>query len=78
MNLQELKAVIEEREFRRESYSLNGELRDDTLCIDHVHGTWLVYYAERGKRWNERSFLSESEACKYFLDLISTDSDTRP
>lgn len=73
MDKAELARVLQEDGYRPTAYSLDGGLRDDTLCLDEVHGKWVVYYSERGQRWNEREFSSEDAACQYFLKLIRQD-----
>ena len=51
-------------------YSLDGELRDDTLVLDHVEGAWVVFRCERGARTDERRFTSEWEANAHVLDTL--------
>ncbi|HWE87965.1 MAG TPA: hypothetical protein VG317_00715, partial [Pseudonocardiaceae bacterium] len=70
VNLGELEEVLKARGVRDDLYSLSGGLAEDTLCIDEIYGKWFVYYAERGKKWDEKEFDSEDAACKHFLKLI--------
>ncbi|MCL1046945.1 SPOR domain-containing protein [Shewanella electrodiphila] len=45
--------------------------QSDAYCLDKVAGKWSVFYSERGVD-SEPLYTSksESEACKYFYDLI--------
>lgn len=52
-------------------YSLEGGLPNDTYCIDRAGGSrWVVYYSERGSKFNERFFNDESGACHYLLQTL--------
>lgn len=73
MNRDQLLDVLRNEGIRDDSYSLYGGLQDDTLALDRVGETWIVYYSERGKRWDERSFTNEDSACEYLLQLLRSD-----
>jgi hypothetical protein len=77
MNREELRAVLDQEGIRPDAYSLEGGLREDRLTVDSVGGRWVVYYVERGRRWNERYFSEEGAACRYLLELLRTDSSAR-
>jgi hypothetical protein len=45
------------------------------FVLERKNGRWAVYYTERGERFDEQTFETEDEACRYILDhLLSTDS----
>lgn len=47
-------------------YSLNGELKSDSLILDRFQNKWKVYYfSERGSIHDERIFETEDDACYY-------------
>lgn len=71
MNKQELKKWLEEENVREENYSLEGGLRNDTICLDEFNGRWKVYYTERGVEYDVRYFHNESDACDYFYQKFS-------
>jgi hypothetical protein len=50
-------------------YSFEGE-RHDALCLLAAGQTWHVFLSERGQRHEERSFVTEEEACTYFLKRL--------
>jgi hypothetical protein len=50
-------------------YCLNGE-RHESLCRVVEDWRWKVFLSERGVRYEERTFASESEACEYFFERI--------
>ncbi len=51
---------------------LNGGLLDDTITLGKTATGWAVYYSERGEKKNLRVFLTEDEACRYFLAYIKS------
>ena len=67
MRIDELKAIVDERAKRRSAYSVDEGLADDALIIERVHGRFVVYYYERGRRSFEKWFEHEEEAVSYFL-----------
>jgi len=50
-------------------YCLNCE-RHESLCIVVEDSQWKVFLSERGVRYEETTFATESEACNYFLKRI--------
>ena len=76
MNIEELKNLLDEKGISPNRYSLNGGLENDTLCIEKVFCKWVVYYTERGNKYNEKSFLNENDACEYFYKLLAEDCST--
>jgi hypothetical protein len=77
VNRDELLDILRIEGIRDDSYSLDGGLRDDRLTIDRIGDMWIVYYSERGKRWDERSFTDEDSACQYLLQLLRSDRRER-
>lgn len=70
MNKIELKEYFKKHNIPEKYYSLNGGMEEEKICLDDVHGKWVVYSVERGKMWGIREFDDEEKACKYFLDEI--------
>ncbi len=77
MNREQLREVLKAGGYRDNAYNLDGGLLDDRLTIDQVGGQWIVYYSERGKRWDERVFPDEQSACNHLLDLLKSDRSAR-
>ncbi len=66
MNVSDVREIVEAAEVDPTFYSLDGE-RHEALCI-LAHGQrWQVFLSERGRRFEERTFETEDEACTYFL-----------
>lgn len=58
------------------SYSLNGDLKSDAIILFHNYAKWEVFYLdERGGRNEERTFISEEEACLYVYRLFLKGKD---
>ena len=55
---------------------LSGGLLDDTVTLNRTADGWEVYYPERGKKYNVRTFPTEDEACRYFLAFTSSEGST--
>ncbi len=70
MKKQELINKLKEAEIPEDSYSLVGGIYNDRYYIEEVYGTWELYYCERGKRYNEKHFSLEEDACEYFYNII--------
>ena len=70
MNRIELSELLISEEIPSNSYSLDGGLQNDTLCIDRTSCGWIVYYTERGVKFEEMGFPSEEDACSYFYERI--------
>ena len=51
---------------------LAGGLLDDTCTLNRTAGGWEVYYSERGKKYDVRTFGTEDEACRYFLAWMNS------
>lgn len=48
------------------AYCLNGGKPEDALCMCRFGlFFWQCYYVERGKKWDTRIFLTQSQACFY-------------
>jgi len=71
MTRAELAAALRQGRVNPAVYSLDGGLPNDAYCLDDAGGgRWVVYYSERGSRFDERMFDQESEACQYLLDTL--------
>ena len=70
MNIVELKSVLEDREFRSDGYRILEAPGESTWCIKKQGKTWLVFYFERGTKFELQRFKEESAACEYFYNRI--------
>ena len=53
------------------NYTLNGPPYNDSSWVIELKGkVWSVFNFERGKRYDERFFNSEDEACKYIFEKL--------
>lgn len=59
------------------AYAVN-EVRDDACCLfETSSGDWLVFYSQRGHRYEQRAFVTESAACEHLLHMVLSDETTR-
>ncbi len=71
MTLNELKNVVAKNEkIPTDSYSFEGGLPNEALCISRHEDNWEIYYSERGKKTNLMIFNTESEACECFYKRL--------
>lgn len=66
----ELQTILDDEHFNRRWYSLDGGSPNDTLCIDSEGNRLVDYYSERGTRFDEAAYASETEACAELLERL--------
>ncbi len=66
----ELAKILRDERFDPLAYELNGGYPSEKYCLEAKDGIWSVYYSERGEQSMKRDFLTEEEACDYFLNWI--------
>ena len=71
MNKNELKSVLIVKQIPNYYYNLDGvgEI-DQRVCLENEGQEWIVYYSERGKRFDIRRFSTEDEACQDILERL--------
>jgi hypothetical protein len=73
-----LESILARKGFPPNSYRLCGDPgAGERYVLDHGSAGWEAYYSERGLKSGLRTFRSEGEACKYFLDLLRSDLGTQ-
>lgn len=70
MNLDELAKFLAQAGIPSRFYSLNGEDKDESMCLAIERGIWVVYLSERGTRNLVRSFQDEPSACQYLYEQL--------
>ena len=70
MDRKQLELTLAAEGFSPDSYVMHGSDRNDTLNIEQQGSKFVVYYTERGSRSDEHEFLSEADACDYFLESM--------
>ncbi|TDF94671.1 hypothetical protein [Paenibacillus piri] len=70
MTKAELLKRLQNEGIPEESYSLEGGLPNERLCLEWKNNRWYVYYSERGIKTNTKDFLIEEIACQYFYNEI--------
>jgi DNA-directed RNA polymerase subunit N (RpoN/RPB10) len=73
MNVAELEKKLSDLGVKKHCYSLNGGLPSETFCLNNVGKKWEVYYSEKGNKSCLKLFHSESDACVYFYEFITSD-----
>ena len=64
--VKELNETLKKIDIPQDSYSLGCDA-NEALCLIIEEKCWIVYYSEKGNQTNKKIFLSEDEACEYFL-----------
>ncbi|MCL2323533.1 MAG: hypothetical protein FWC47_15675 [Oscillospiraceae bacterium] len=70
MNKESLIKELENKKIPKDAYSLSGGLPNEAFCFNQINGIWEVYYSERGIKSGLKTFVSECDACIFFLDLV--------
>ena len=69
-NIAELKSALEDGGFRSDGYRILEAPDECNWCIKKQGKAWLVFYFERGTKWEMQRFKDESAACEYFYNRI--------
>ena len=80
MNKEELKRALDKDRIDSHYYSLNGLdnlLYEGRTILEKGKNGWLVYYYERGEKWDIHVFKTEDEACTFLFNRITQDPNTR-
>lgn len=48
-----------------------GDYKDMALCLIQEDGLYHIFECERGQRYDEKTFVNESQAVRYFISQIS-------
>jgi len=78
MDRQGLRAELDRALVDPAFYDLEGAARDNTFVLRGSGGKWVVFFSERGRRWEERQFDTEDGACRYLLHLVLRDHVVHP
>lgn len=70
MSVQLLKGYLEKLGFGERDYSIGKEV-ENRLCLLNEGDQWIVFFSERGSRWDDVSFDSEKIACTFMLGLFA-------
>lgn len=77
MDVSELRFALDEHGVPGDSYDLDLDgftLPNDRYCLrkEGPH-RWVTYYTERGQRFDEHTWITESEACDHLLHALIRD-----
>ena len=70
MNVAKLREELARRNVDEARFRIMEPPGDSTMCIRKQGKVWLVYYFERGSKWDLKRFGDEDLACRYFLDQL--------
>lgn len=70
MNKQEFLIKLSENDISLDNICFNDGVKDDVFCVRENYNRFEVFYRERGKEYDAKSFLTLSEALEYLLDKI--------
>lgn len=64
MKKEELRKSLQEKSVPEYYYNIDtiGEI-DQRVCLEFDDGKWIVYYSERGKKFDLVKYQIEEEAC---------------
>ena len=71
MKKEELQNLLREKKVPDYYYNLDnvGEI-DQRVCLEFNGESWIVYYSERGKRFDLVKYSTEDEACNDILNRL--------
>lgn len=70
INVRRLDGYLERLGFGERDFSIGREV-ENRLCLLPEGDQWLVFFSERGSRWDDVSFDSEEVACTFMLGLLA-------
>ncbi|MEV0820974.1 hypothetical protein [Nonomuraea rubra] len=70
MNGETMKARLDEAGVHPDEYHQYARPLDGFYVVPMALG-WAVYYQERGVKFHEKTFMSESAACAYLITLLT-------
>jgi len=70
MKIAELKEVLDAEGINKADYRIDEPPGESTWCLKKQGKVWLVYWFERGERFDLQRFSSEEAACEYFLNQL--------
>lgn len=68
MDISALRAALSERGIDPNGYRILDAPGEATWCIRKQGKAWLVFYFERGTKWELQRFKTEAAACDYFFN----------
>jgi hypothetical protein len=71
MNLGDLHTAFAHLTLPSDSYSLNGGRPEGGFAIKREGIRWIIYYSERGSRFDIEKFDNEDSACRRLWDLVT-------
>ena len=71
--LMALENTLKHFKIQKRAYTLFGE-RDESMCLAHSKGKWIVFYSEKGIKTNRKEFDNPKDAC---LAIIYAMADNR-
>tara|TARA_Y100000589_G_C26970129_1_gene554220 strand:- start:211 stop:447 length:237 start_codon:yes stop_codon:yes gene_type:complete len=77
MTIKELDKKLREAGVKPQYYSLNGKDINDAFILKNELGKWNVYYFEKGSKYMQKYFDSESEACEYIYETLKDEPSVK-
>jgi hypothetical protein len=71
MDISALRMTLSERGIDPQDYRVEDAPGESTWCIRKQGKAWLVFYFERGTKWELQRFKTEASACEYFLNRVT-------
>jgi hypothetical protein len=71
VDIADLRAALVAGGYDLQGYRVLDAPGESTWCIHKQGKTWLVFYFERGSKWEMQRFKTESAACEYFFNRVA-------
>lgn len=72
MNVAELQEELGRLGVDPRDYRINQPPAESTMVLKKQGKVWLVYWSERGGRYELRRFSDETSACEHMLNRLTT------
>ena len=69
-NVAQLREALDGENIDKAGYRINEPPGESTWCLRKQGKVWLVYWSERGERFDLQCFSSERTACEFFLHRL--------
>lgn len=71
MTIADLNQIFVSNDVPTGCYSFSGPGGGDTYVLESENGQWLLYYNDRGQRYEQQEFADESIACEAMLKAVA-------
>ncbi len=77
MDRADLRERLAKANIRPSAFNLDGHGQSEAYVLGQCHEGWETFYSERNLKSGRRTFVTEDQACSFFLGLVIGDPTTR-